>query len=79
MHTGFKQVAPEQDPGMRLDDAYEMGQSLYDARRGKEGFKGRAFLKGCSQRAVHATFDLKDAPLLVFGNLKCHLLNTNSR
>jgi len=36
MHTGFRQVAPEQDPGMGLDDAYEMAQSLYNARRGKK-------------------------------------------
>ena len=36
MHTGFRQVVPEQDPGMGLDDAYEMAQSLYSARRKKK-------------------------------------------
>ncbi len=36
MHTGFKQVAPEQDSGMGLDDAFEMAQSLFIARQRKK-------------------------------------------
>lgn len=35
MHTGFKQIAPEQDTGMGLNDAYQVAESMYLASRGK--------------------------------------------